>query len=198
MKKEITVKVIVFCTIGFLALMLVIRTSNLQDLATSVNEVNNKEINEFSNKKIANVKFSTDEDFNQVKAIAYNLLKYENLVIDNTAILDYEITFNNKSGKVDYIFYIENLSEVDAVLGNFELPNPMCKGFLEDCEKYLEGLTYKLTYEDGRPVTTGDIIEKDSRIKIILTLEYLVDDFNMPSSTATITNLKFNMNFYEK
>lgn len=198
MNKERNIKAILFCTVGFLTLLIVVTTTNFEGLLTSINQNKEEEI-VFSNYKNANVVLTTDDfDFNEVTVNPYNVLSYEKPVLDKNVILDYEVTFANSDGKVEYVFYLDNNSNKDAILQNFKMPDPMCQGFDEDCEKYLDGITYTLNYYDSNmPVNVGDTILAHDRVKVVLTLEYNVNE-KVPSSSATFTDLGFSLGFVEK
>lgn len=193
MKKSNKIGAIIFCLLGIFALINIIGDYNVTVLSTSIND-SNKNYEE----KELNVTFERDRDINQIIVEAYDVEKFENITIDNTTVFDYEITFNNRSSKVEYTFYIENHSSNDAVLQDYVLPNPVCKGFQDDCEKYLQGMTYRLMYESGAPLVGGDVIKAHSRIKVILSLEYKVNEKLLPSSTVDITNLGFDLAFKAK
>ena len=122
----------------------------------------------------------------------------ETLTIDKLTVKDYKVTFGNRDGIISYTFYLKNKSYKDAVLQEYKLPSPVCKGFVEDCEKVLLGLNYRITYEDGAPLQAGDILRAREMKMVILTLEYRADEANLPSSTTDITNLDFNLNFLAK
>ena len=193
MKRSNKIGALIFCLLGVFTLMSIIGDYNVTVLSTSINDAN-----ENYEEKELNVTFEKDKENNQVIVEAYDVEKFENITIDNTTVFDYEITFNNRNSKVDYTFYIENNSSNDAILQDYELPNPVCKGFHDECEKYLQGLTYRLMYESGAPLVGGDVIKAHSRVKVILSLEYKVNEKLLPSSTVDITNLGFDLSFKAK
>lgn len=193
MKRSNQIGALIFCLLGVFTLMSIIGDYNVTVLSTSINDAN-----ENYEEKELNVTFEKDKENNQVIVEAYDVEKFENITIDNTTVFDYEITFNNRNSKVDYTFYIENNSSNDAILQDYELPNPACKGFHDECEKYLQGLTYRLMYESGAPLVGGDVIKAHSRVKVILSLEYKVNEKLLPSSTVDITNLGFDLAFKAK
>ena len=198
MKNVRNLNIVLLCTLGFMVLVTTVNPNSVLRLATNMNNANTEKSGEASAKKKANVIFSTEEETNIVSANADNVLLYDDVTLVDTTVFDYEVVFNNESGKVDYTFYIRNDSDVDAVLQNFEMPSPVCQGFLEDCEKYLDGLSYTLMHESGILLAPGDVIKANDKLKVVLTLEYKEKGYSIPSSSATITNLGFKLNFYEK
>ena len=112
--------------------------------------------------------------------------------------MDYEVTFDNKSGEVKYTFYIENKSNRNAVLQEYELPHPVCQGFQEDCEKVLLGLDYKIKYEYGAELKAGDVFKAKEMTKVILTIRYNANEKDLPSATTKISNLGFDLSFTAK
>lgn len=174
-----------FCSVCILTMFYLITTGNPEELITSMNETD----------KSVNVVFSKDEERNQVLVCPDKVVEFENITIEKTTVQDYEVTFDNHSGIVEYTFYVENKSARDAVLQEYKLPNPVCKGFQEDCEKVLVGLNYTLLYEDGAPLQAGDIIRGREKKKVILTIEYIENENELPSSTTDISNLGFSLDF---
>ncbi len=189
-KKEERVKLGlgIFCSVCILTMTYILFNSNPEELLTDLNQV----------EKNVNVVFSKDEEINQIIVEPYSVIDFENIIVEKNTVKDYTITFDNKTGYVDYIFYIENKSPRTAVLEEYELPTPVCKGFQEDCEKALLNLSYQLRYEDDSPVTAGDIIGGRSKQKVKLTIKYTANENNLPSASFDITNLGFTLNFKAK
>ena len=178
-----------FCSVCILTMgYLLLINGNTTDLLTDFNQVD----------KVVNVIFSKDEEINQVIVEPYDVVNFENIAIEDTTVNDYEVTFGNYSGYIDYTFYIENKSSKIAVLKDFELPNPVCKGFQEDCEKVLIALDYKLKYEDGSEVQTGDTINGREKKKVKLTIKYNANKYDLPSASTSITNLGFTLSYTGK
>ena len=178
----------IFCSVCILTMVFLVTNGNPDDLMTSMNELDNT----------VNVVFAKDPERNQIMVEPYDIVNFENITIDGTKVNDYEITFDNKSGKVDYTFYIENKSSHDAVLQEYKLPNPVCQGFQEDCEKVLLGLDYSIKYEYGASLKAGDIFKAHEKTKVILTIQYKANDNNLPSASTDINNLGFNLSFTAK
>ena len=147
-KKEETVKLGlgIFCSVCILTMVYLLTNAEPGDMLASLEKV----------EKNVNVVFTKDEVIEQVIVEPYDVVNFENIKINGTTVSDYKIKFDNTSGRVDYTFYIENKSKNDAVLEEYNLPAPVCKGFLEDCEKVLSRLTYTIRYEDGSELTAGD------------------------------------------
>lgn len=193
MKKSKQISVIIFSILGLFTIMSLIGNYNVTVISTSIKDVIKK-----NEDKGINVVFLNENGSDQVLVESDNVVSFENIVIDDTTVFDYEVTFNNISSKINYVFYIENKSDIDAVLQDYELPNPVCIGFFEDCEKYLQGMTYKIMFESGNTLTAGDVINAHSKRKVILSLEYKANKNYLPSSTVDITNLGFDLAFKER
>lgn len=178
----------IFCSVCILTMVFLISNGNPDDLMTSIERLD----------KSVNVVFTKDPERNQIMVEPYDIVYFENITIDGTKVNDYEITFDNKSGKVDYTFYIENKSNHDAVLQDYKLPHPVCQGFQEDCEKVLLGLDYRIKYEYGADLKSGDVFKAQEKTKVILTIKYDANENNLPSASTDISNLGFNLSFTAK
>lgn len=178
----------IFCSVCILTMMFLVTNTNPEELTTNLKEVDRE----------VNVVFEKDMETDQILVEPFDMEKFENITIDKLTVKDYEVTFGNRDGIISYTFYLKNKSYKDAVLQEYKLPSPVCKGFVEDCEKVLLGLNYRITYEDGAPLQAGDILRAREMKMVILTLEYRADEANLPSSTTDITNLDFNLNFLAK
>lgn len=178
----------IFCSVCILTMMFLVTNTNPEELTTNLKEVDRQ----------VNVVFEKDMETDQILVEPFDMEKFENITIDKLTVKDYEVTFGNRDGIISYTFYLKNKSYKDAVLQEYKLPSPVCKGFVEDCEKVLLGLNYRITYEDGAPLQAGDILRAREMKMVILTLEYRADEANLPSSTTDITNLDFNLNFLAK
>ena len=178
----------IFCSVCILTMMFLVTNTNPEELTTNIKEVDRQ----------VNVVFEKDIETDQILVEPFDMEKFENITIDKLTVKDYEVTFGNRDGIISYTFYLKNKSYKDAVLQEYKLPSPVCQGFVEDCEKVLLGLNYRITYEDGAPLQAGDILRAREMKKVILTLEYRTDENNLPSSTTDITNLDFNLKFLAK
>ena len=178
----------IFCSVCILTMMFLVTNTNPEELTTNLKEVDRQ----------VNVVFEKDMETDQILVEPFDMEKFENITIDKLTVKDYEVTFGNRDGIISYTFYLKNKSYKDAVLQEYKLPSPVCKGFVEDCEKVLLGLNYRITYEDGAPLQAGDILRAREMKMVILTLEYRADEANLPSSTTDISNLDFNLNFLAK
>lgn len=178
----------IFCSVCILTMVFLISNGNPEELLTSMDRVD----------KTVNVVFSKVPERNQILVEPFDVSAFENITIENSTVNDYEITFDNKSGKVEYTFYIENKSNYDAVLEDYKLPNPVCQGFQEDCEKVLMGLDYKIKYEYGAELKAGDVFKAREKTMVLLTIEYNADKNNLPNATTDINNLGFSLSFTAK
>lgn len=178
----------IFCSVCILTLVYLTTNAEPGDLLTNLEKV----------EKNVNVSFVKDAEINQVFVEPYDVVKFENISFYGTTVNDYEVKFDNKTGKVDYTFYIENKSNNDAVLKEYKLPYPLCKGFAEDCDKVLQGIEYKIKYDDGSELRAGDVFKAKEMKKVILTIKYKANEKQIPSATTDISNLGFTLEFKAK
>lgn len=189
-KKEENVKLGLgmFCSVCILTMVFLITNGNPDDLMTSLDVV----------EKVPQVEFAKDPERNQVLVEPYDVINFQNITLNGTTVEDYEITFDNVSGYVEYTFYIKNKSNFDVVLEDYKLPQPVCVGFNEDCEKVLLNLTYQLKYEYGSELRAGDVFKAKEMTKVILTLKHNPKEYNLPSASTDIKNLGFTLTFKAK
>lgn len=185
-KKEEKIKLYlgIFVSVCILTMVFLITNTNPEELLTNLDKL----------EKNVHVEFINEKDNAQVKP--YNVLFFENIELNNTTVEDYEVIFDNKSGAVYYTFNIKNKSSNDAVLEEYKLPNPICKGFQEDCEKVLLNLNYLIKYESGNELKANDILKAGETKKVILQIEYKAKE--LPSASTKISNLGFSLNFKAK
>lgn len=115
-----------------------------------------------------------------------------------TKIGDYKITIVKPGDGVKYTFDVENKGTIDAKLGTFTKPEPVCtsagtaEGSAAEAAKVCEGLTYTLTYTDtGSAVAAEDTLAKGETKNLTLTLSY--DSDSVPSNDVEISGLDITM-----
>lgn len=86
--------------------------------------------------------------------------------ITSTNLSNIDVTFNGK-GTAVYKFRIRNSGDVDASLKVINIGRALC-----NYDKGCDGVSYKLTYNDGREVFTGDVINSDTNMLMQLVIEY--------------------------
>lgn len=95
--------------------------------------------------------------------------KAEGVEVNSTSLNNVGIYFTGK-GEVTYNFRVRNSGAVDVLLRNINISRPLC-GLSCDCNE----VSYKLTYEDGREVITGDMINFETNMKMKLVVSYTGD-----------------------
>lgn len=92
--------------------------------------------------------------------------KAEGVEVNSTSLNNIGIYFTGP-GEVTYNFKVRNSGAVDAILKSINMGRPLC-GLSCDCH----GVSFKLTYEDGREVITGDMINFETNMKMKLVVSY--------------------------
>lgn len=111
-----------------------------------------------------------------------------------TKIGDYKITIVKPGDGVKYTFDVENKGTIDAKLGTFTKPEPVCTsaGTAAEAAKVCAGLTYTLTYTDtGAAVKAEDTLAKGETKNLTLTLSY--DSDSVPTNDVEISGLDITM-----
>ena len=108
-------------------------------------------------------------DVTEVEIDVDGSAKTEGVEVSSTSLNNISIYFTGK-GEVTYNFRVRNSGAVDAILRNINISRPLC-GLSCDCH----GLSYKLTYEDGKEVITGDMINFETNMKMKLVGSYTGD-----------------------
>ena len=108
-------------------------------------------------------------DITDVKIDSSGTVKTEGVEVFSTSLNNINVHFNS-AGEVSYNFKIKNSGAVDAILRGIHINRPLC-GLSCDCSQ----VNYKLTYEDGREVLTGDMINSETNMKMKLVVSYTGD-----------------------
>lgn len=89
------------------------------------------------------------------------------LEVSSTSLNNMDITFEKK-GTATYKFRIRNSGAVDAVLKYINITKDSCVADHNSCDE----VSYKLTYNDGREVVIGDVINSGTNMEINLVVDY--------------------------
>ena len=92
--------------------------------------------------------------------------------------------------KVTYTVDLVNEGTINAKIDKIEKTT-----LTEEQQKYL---TFKVTYKDGTEVSEGDILSKEERKNLIITIEFIKDltKDDLPKQTSTIS-LSYKLNFVQ-
>lgn len=101
---------------------------------------------------------------------------------------DYEVTLNAPGDTYSYKAVITNSTNHDAVIDSLTLGN-----LTESQERYLD---YTVTYEDETPIKVGDIIEKNSKKTVVITVTFKTDitKEDLPQTNEEV-DLTLSINF---
>lgn len=112
-----------------------------------------------------------------------------------TSISTYKVRFNAPSSSISYTFDIVNDGGIDAKISTLPIYNPSCEGTgnNKDNDEQLvcNNLNYKLTYMNNENLRLGDVIKRNSSVKVKLTLAY--EGNELPLEKVNISNLGINL-----
>ena len=105
-------------------------------------------------------------------------------------ITDINVSLSIPGDKVTYTVDLVNEGTINAKIDKIEKTT-----LTEEQQKYL---TFKVTYKDGTEVSEGDILSKEERKNLIITIEFIKDltKDDLPTSTNTIS-LLYKLNFVQ-
>lgn len=110
---------------------------------------------------------------------------------NTTSISTFRVRFNESKDSISYIFDIVNDGEIDAKLTTLSIPEPTCTGIGDSKENdenlVCNNLRYNLTYMNNDSLRIGDILKKNSSVKVKLTLSY--EGNELPFQEVNISNL---------
>ena len=100
------------------------------------------------------------------------------------------VSLSTPGDKVTYTVDLVNEGTINAKIDKIEKTT-----LTEEQQKYL---TFKVTYKDGTEVSEGDILSKEERKNLIITIEFIKDltKDDLPTSTNTIS-LSYKLNFVQ-
>lgn len=116
----------------------------------------------------------------------------EQPVINSTSMSDFHMTLKNKDDSVTYRFKLKNAGAVDARLKVISEMKPVCTVVdRNSASNVCNNVSYTLTYNDGKAVSTGDIIKSGFNKELTLKVEYVGN----VSTEVEINNLDFILLF---
>ena len=100
------------------------------------------------------------------------------------------VSLSTPGDKVTYTVDLVNEGTINAKIDKIEKTT-----LTEEQQKYL---TFKVTYKDGTEVSEGDILSKEERKNLIITIEFIKDltKEDLPKQTSTIS-LSYKLNFVQ-
>lgn len=136
--------------------------------------------------------FSKDEETNEVIVEYTNNVEFDIPQLFDTIVNDFNITFNKPNEKITYTFYIENKSEFDGYLLQYNKPKIACQNNNDLCVANLDKITYKFLYENGEEVKQNDIIKSKEKKKVYIEIEYKENNEDV---IMNLENLGFSLTF---
>ena len=116
---------------------------------------------------------------------------------NSTSIGTYYVKLNRPNDSISYTFDIVNAGGLDAKLTTLNMPKPICVGSganKEIDEKLVcDHLKYTLTKLDGSTYSLADVIKKEERLTVKLTLTYEGD--TLPNEEVKIEGLGIDLNY---
>lgn len=110
---------------------------------------------------------------------------------NTTSISTFGVRFNEPSDSISYIFDIVNDGEMDAKLTTLSIPKPQCTGTGSNKENdenlVCNNLNYSLTYMNNEALRIGDVLKRNSSVKVKITLLY--EGNELPFEKVNISNL---------
>ena len=140
---------------------------------------------------IWNVKFSN------LSAVKYGQANYVLPSISDTSLGDSKVSFMSSDDSVTFVFDVENLGTIDAVLGTISKGELKCVGTGQnavlDAKSVCDSIQYTLKYEDGANVSLNDLLDKGDRRTIKLMLKSTAN----PTSMVTVTGFNVAMIYHQ-
>lgn len=122
--------------------------------------------------------------------------------LTNTTINDISITLTKPGDKVVYKFDVENSGTIDAKIGTFNKNVAKCTSNAEkegDATLVCSKLIYKLTYdtENGTEVKDNDVLNKNEKKHLVLTIGYDQESEAIPEDDVTIDIPNISINYVQ-
>lgn len=119
---------------------------------------------------------------------------------DSTYIGSFRVLFNSDEDTATYTFDVVNAGSMDAVLRNISISEPLCSGTMDtairDASIVCDNFKYKLTYLDGSEMEYGDILLKNSKKTLKITMWYEGDSW--PDNPVMVYNLSASVIYSQK
>ena len=95
---------------------------------------------------------------------------------------------------------VSNSGDIDAVITSISIFKPTCmvenEAALEDALLVCSNFDYHLTYLDGTELTVGDLLPKNSKKTLKLTMWY--DGTSLPSNSVTVSDISASVIYSQK
>ena len=135
--------------------------------------------------------------FTNLTAKARGKATYVLPVISDTSLSDSKVLLSGVGDSVAFTFDVENIGSLDAILGTVLKGNLKCSGVgekaKEDAAYVCSHIDYSLQYEDGTPVASNDLLNKDSHRTLRLILKSKV----APSNPVTVSGFQVAMFYHQ-
>lgn len=107
-------------------------------------------------------------------------VKHPTITNNSTSISTFDVKFQYAKDGISYDFEIVNDGGMNAKITTLNLSNPTCTGSglssKEDEELVCNNIKYTFQYLDGTEVKIGDVLEKNTRKSVRMTLLYNGDE----------------------
>lgn len=129
--------------------------------------------------------------FSNLSAIKDGKANYVLPSISDTSLKSSKVSFLNVDDSVTFIFDVENIGTIDAVLGTVFKGDLKCIGSggtaVLDAKNVCDNIQYSVKYDDGVEVSDNDLLDRDTRRTIKLELKSKV------AATAPVTVTGFDL-----
>lgn len=139
-----------------------------------------------------------DLDLNELTGSAQEISKP---VIENstTHVKNFYVSFKKSMDSATYTLAVKNNGIIDAKISTITFSKPVCHGSgkyaIEDATLVCNNIEVFGTYESGETIKVGDILKKDDKENIKLTIRYIGD---MPKETVEIENLSMTIIYIQE
>lgn len=135
--------------------------------------------------------------FSNLSAVKDGEANYILPSISDTSLRDSKVSFVTSDDSVTFVFDVENLGTIDAVLGTIFKGDLKCTGTGEnavsDAKKVCDNIQYTLKYDDGANVSANDLLNKKNHRTMKLMLKSKVS----PISRVTVTGFDLMMIYHQ-
>lgn len=161
-----------------------------------------KSVTDYQYNKILSYEWNVYFDNLSLVKLEGNAVEIKRPYIDymTTKIGSFRIKFNSNGDTASYHFDVVNDSNIDAVVTSINYTEPICytlnDGGLLDSDNVCEDFDYAITYLDGSIIKEGDIIKKNSRKTLKITMQYNGRD--LPNDVVEISNITASVTYIQK
>lgn len=139
-----------------------------------------------------------DVYFDKVSASTVGKADYSLPAIEGTTLRDFSVSFQSFGDSVTFEFKVVNAGNTIAQLGSIVLNKPVCKSSISSEANFVcSELSYKISYDDGKFVREGDLLEANSFKTIKYTIEYPSTANRLPKAIVDISNLGIDLVYHQ-